>query len=76
MNETTANAPEPVTFSPETRQPSTRLFFQLAFDRIQWVTSSLLIGTLALTLTAVFLYPTESRATFPETLSVVNPTAN
>ena len=33
-----------------------RLFFRLPFDRINWLTSSFLIGTLALTLTAVPLY--------------------
>jgi len=33
-----------------------RLFFRLPLDRINWLTSSFLIGTLALTLTAVPLY--------------------
>src|ERR1051326_4026321 len=33
-----------------------RLFFRLPFDRINWLTSCFLIGTLALTLTAVPLY--------------------
>src|SRR5580765_3818195 len=33
-----------------------RLFFRLPLDRINWTTSSFLIGTLALTLTAVPLY--------------------
>ena len=35
---------------------SERLFFRLPLDRINWLTSSFLIGTLALTLTAVPLY--------------------
>ena len=30
-----------------------RLFFRLPFDRINWITSSFLIGTLVLALTAV-----------------------
>jgi stearoyl-CoA desaturase (delta-9 desaturase) len=42
--------------SQETSRPPTRLFFRLPLDRINWVTSSFLIGTLALTLTAVPLY--------------------
>ena len=33
-----------------------RMFFRLPLDRINWVTSSFLIGTLVLTLTAVPLY--------------------
>ena len=33
-----------------------RLFFRLPLDRINWLTSSFLIGTLALTLTAAPLY--------------------
>ena len=33
-----------------------RLFFRLPLERINWLTSSFLIGTLALTLTAVPLY--------------------
>src|SRR5437773_7908471 len=33
-----------------------RLFFRLPLDRINWLTSCFLIGTLALTLTAVPLY--------------------
>src|SRR5260370_28884325 len=33
-----------------------RLFFRLPLDRINWLTSSFLIGTLALALTAVPLY--------------------
>ena len=44
------------TSSPETSTPPNRAFFRLPLDRINWVTSSFLIGTLALTLTAVPLY--------------------
>lgn len=36
--------------------PPKRLLFRLPFERINWVTSSFLIGTFALTLTAVPLY--------------------
>ncbi len=56
MSETTPIAPEPVAFSPESHQPSKRLFFRLPSERINWITSSFLIGTLFLTLTAVPLY--------------------
>ena len=33
-----------------------RLFFRLPLDRINWLTSSFLIGTAALTLTAVYRF--------------------
>jgi len=39
-----------------TTTPPERMFFRLPLDRINWVTSSFLIGTLVLTLTAVPLY--------------------
>ena len=44
------------TFPNEANMRSERLFFRLPLDRINWLTSSFLIGTLALTLTAVPLY--------------------
>jgi hypothetical protein len=44
------------TFPDKPNVRSERLFFWLPLDRINWLTSSFLIGTLALTLTAVPLY--------------------
>ncbi len=40
----------------ESDLPPKRLLFRLPFERINWITSSFLIGTLALALTAVPLY--------------------
>ncbi|MBA3651372.1 MAG: fatty acid desaturase [Chthoniobacterales bacterium] len=40
----------------EASLPAKRQFFRLPYERINWVTSSFLIGTLALTLTAVPAY--------------------
>jgi hypothetical protein len=50
--------PDEVDFSipSEESLPAKRLFFRLPMERINWVTSSFLIGTLALTLTAVPVY--------------------
>lgn len=57
MNDTTLIAEEvDVAVPRETSKPPERLFFRLPLDRINWITSSFLIGTLALTLTAVPLY--------------------
>ena len=44
------------TFPDKANVGTERLFFRLPLDRINWLTSSFLIGTLALTLTAVPLY--------------------
>src|SRR4249919_3991643 len=44
------------TFSYKTNVRPERLFFRLPLDRINWLTSSFLIGTLALTISAVPLY--------------------
>jgi stearoyl-CoA desaturase (delta-9 desaturase) len=44
------------TFPDKASMRPKRLFFRLPLDRINWLTSSFLIGTLALTLTAVPLY--------------------
>ena len=44
------------TFPDKANMCPERLFFRLPLDRINWLTSSFLIGTLALTLTAVPLY--------------------
>ena len=49
-------APETSTFSEQSGIPAKRLFFRLPYERINWVTSSFLIGTLFLTLTAVPTY--------------------
>ena len=57
MNESSfiANAGN-FTFPDKAKMQSERLFFRLPLDRINWLTSSFLIGTLALALTAVPLY--------------------
>jgi hypothetical protein len=44
------------TFPDKANVRAERLFFRLPLHRINWLTSSFLIGTLALTLTAVPLY--------------------
>src|SRR5258708_33613129 len=44
------------TFPDKAKAEPERLFFRLPLDRINWLTSSFLIGTLALALTAVPLY--------------------
>ena len=44
------------TFPDKANMRSERLFFRLPLDRINWLTSSFLIGTLALAVTAVPLY--------------------
>src|SRR6266576_2706527 len=43
-------------FSDLAKMQPKRLFFRLPFDRINWLTSSFLIGTAVLTLTALPLY--------------------
>ena len=45
-----------ITFPDPASVPPERLFFRLPLDRINWITSSFLIGTLLLTLTLVPLY--------------------
>jgi stearoyl-CoA desaturase (Delta-9 desaturase) len=59
MNSTISNDTA-TSFQPASPTPSSteskRSFFRLPLDRINWKTSSFLIGTLALTLTAVPLY--------------------
>lgn len=49
-------SPESITLPASGDALPERLFFRLPLDRINWVTSSFLIGTLFLTLTAVPLY--------------------
>ena len=44
------------TFLDKANMRSERFFFRLPLDRINWLTSSFLIGTLALAVTAVPLY--------------------
>jgi hypothetical protein len=45
-----------LTFPDKANMRPGRLFFRLPLDRINWLASCFLIGTLALTLTAVPLY--------------------
>jgi hypothetical protein len=57
MNDTSFISDEGnLTFPSKAKVGPERLFFRLPLDRINWLTSSFLIGTLALTLTAVPLY--------------------